>query len=140
MIEAENEEWFPDVGEYLPENGTPNPLDSMPIAKNPPSWEDTAPSENEPPMTESDWFINKPKDNYSSRHKSTPDHEKAAEEVVTMHEKMYRIATSKYNPFAVGGSETLGGSERFQGGSEQHIPPRPEARIYDEFNDPYGGH
>ena len=91
-------------------------------------------------MTDSDWFIKKPKDNYSSRHKSTPDHEKSAEEVVTMHEKMYRIATSKYNPFAVGGSETLGGSERFQGGSEQHIPPRPEERIYDEFNDPYGGH
>ena len=137
----EKDEWFPDVGEYLPENGTPpNPLDSMPIAKNSPSWEDTAPSEYEPPMTDSDWFINKPKDNYSSRHKSTPDHEKAAEEVVTMHEKMYRIATSKYNPFAVGGSETLGGSERFQGGSEQHIPPRPEEQIYDEFNDPYGGH
>ena len=106
----------------------------------PPDWEDTAPSEYEPPMTDSDWFIKKPKDNYSSRHKSTPDHEKSAEEVVTMHEKMYRIATSKYNPFAVGGSETLGGSERFQGGSEQHIPPRPEERIYDEFNDPYGGH
>ena len=146
----EKDEWFPDVGEYLPENGTPsNPLDSMPIANGsnkyhpngePPDWEDTAPSEYEPPMTDSDWFIKKPNDNYSSRHKSTPDHEKAAEEVVTMHEKMYRIATSKYNPFAVGGSETLGGSERFQGGSEQHIPPRPEEQIYDEFNDPYGGH
>ena len=49
--------------------------------------------------------------NYSSRHESTPDFEKTAEEVVTMHEKMYRIATEKYNPFAVGGSETLGGSE-----------------------------
>ena len=36
---------------------------------------------------------------------------KTAEEVVTMHEKMYRIATAKYNPFSVGGSETLGGSE-----------------------------
>ena len=137
----EKDEWFPDVGEYLPENGIPpNPLDSMPIANGsnkyhpngePPDWEDTAPSEYEPPMTDSDWFINKPKDNYSSRHKSTPDHEKAAEEVVTMHEKMYRIATAKYNPFAVGGSETLGGSERFQGGSEQRFTPE---------NDPYGGH
>ena len=132
MIEAENEEWFPDVGEYLPENGTPNPLDSMPIAKNPPSWEDTAPSEYEPPMTESDWFINKPKDNYSSRHKSTPDHEKAAEEVVTMHEKMYRMATKN-------GGSWLGGSENQQGGSEQHMPPRPEEQIYDDINDPYGG-
>ena len=25
----------------------------------------------------------------------------------TMHEKMYRIATSKYNPFSVGGSESI---------------------------------
>ena len=29
-------------------------------------------------------------------------------EEVPIHEKMYRIATSKYNPFAVGGSEQLG--------------------------------
>ena len=28
-----------------------------------------------------------------------------------MHEKMYRMATAKYNPFAVGGSESIGGSE-----------------------------
>ena len=62
----------------------PHPHDSMPIATN---------------------------DSYSSRHESTPDFEKDAEEIVTMHEKMYRIATAKYNPFAVGGSETLGGSE-----------------------------
>ena len=57
----------------------------------------------------------KPKDNYSSRHKSTPDHEKGAEEIVTMHEKMYRMATAKYNPFAIGGSESI---QDFQGGSE----------------------
>jgi len=51
-----------------------------------------------------------PKKNaYSSRHESTPDHEKEAEEIVTMHEKMFRMARSKYNPFAVGGSEDLGG-------------------------------
>jgi hypothetical protein len=118
----EKDEWFPDVGEYLPDN--PNPLDSMPIAKNPPSWEDTAPSEYEPPMTDSDWFINKPKDNYSSRHKSTPDNEKAAEEIVTMHEKMYRMATKN-------GGSWLGGSENQQGGSEQRFTPE---------NDPYGGH
>ena len=46
---------------------------------------------------------------YSSRHESTPEHEKDAEEIVTMHEKMFRMARSKYNPFAVGGSEDLGG-------------------------------
>ena len=39
--------------------------------------------------------------------------EKSEEKEETIHEKMYQIATSKYNPFAVGGSEQLGG------GSEQ---------------------
>ena len=80
-------------------------------------WYDSAPSEYEPPMTDNDWFIDKPKDTYSSRHKSTPDSEKSAEEVVTMHEKMYRIATAKYNPFSVGGSESLNS----MGGSENHV-------------------
>ena len=154
----EKDEWFPDVGEYLPENGDPpHPHDSMPVAngtnKYHPDGEppDLAPCEYEPPMTDSDWFIEKPKDNYASRHKSTPDSEKSAEEVVTMHEKMYRIATARNNPFHVGGAENAqseidyikkhspGGSENFQGGSEQHMPPRPEEQIYDEFNDPYGG-
>ena len=31
---------------------------------------------------------------------------------ITMQERMYKIATAKYNPFAVGGSETLGGSKK----------------------------
>ena len=127
----EHDDWFDDSKK--------NPLDSMPVATNkyhpngePPDWEDTAPSEYEPPMTDSDWFIKKPNDNYSSRHKSTPDHEKGAEEVVTMHEKMYRMATARNNPFHGGGSENAqseidyikkhspwpGGSENFQGGSE----------------------
>ena len=26
---------------------------------------------------------------------------------VTIHEKMYKIATSKYNPFAIGGAESI---------------------------------
>ena len=29
------------------------------------------------------------------------------ENTKTMHEKMYKIATSKYNPFSVGGSENI---------------------------------
>ena len=94
----EKDEWFPDVGEYLPENGNPpNPLDSMPIARYH-DWEDTAPSEYEPPMEEDDWFIDKPK-----------------KEEKTIHEKMYEIATSRYNPFSVGGSESI---HDFEGGSE----------------------
>ena len=109
------EEWFedgPSVGEYLPDNP-------------PPDWEDTAPCEYEPtdyvnPLDsmptatykEDDWFVDIP--------------EKKEE---TIHEKMYKIATSRYNPFSVGGSENCdsdidcniqkhspwpGGSENFQ--------------------------
>ena len=33
------------------------------------------------------------------------DKDKELEEEETIHEKMYKIATSKYNPFSVGGSE-----------------------------------
>ena len=68
------DDWFGD--HYMPELGEP------------PSWEDTAPSEYEPP-----------------------------EEEITMHERMYRIATAKYNPFSIGGSEninSMGGSENVQ--------------------------
>jgi len=43
-------------------------------------------------------------------HDSMPiatDNPKSEEENLTIHEKMYRIATAKYNPFAVGGSESI---------------------------------
>jgi len=75
-----------------------NPLDDMPIATN----------ENPRPEEEI-------ADAYASRHQSTPDFEKDAEEIVTMHEKAYRLARSKYNPFSVGGSESI---HDFEGGSE----------------------
>ena len=91
LPEIPYDEWF---------NDKPHPHDSMPIAKdhdNPRPEEEIA-------------------DAYASRHESTPDFEKSAEEIVTMHEKMYRIATAKYNPFAIGGSESLGGgSEKING-------------------------
>ena len=62
----------------------------------------------EPPRPEEeiadDWFES---DTYASRHESSPEFEKDAEEIVTMHEKAYRMARSKYNPFAVGGSENI---------------------------------
>ena len=62
--------------------------------KEPPSWdwEDTAPSEYEPP---DDWFNDKPE----------PKEE-------TIHEKMYQMAIQKHSPWKGGGSEN------FQGGSE----------------------
>ena len=78
-------------------NEPKNPLDDMPIATdNPRPEEEIA-------------------DAYASRHESSPKFEKTAKEVVTMHEKAYRLARAKYNPFAVGGTEQLGGgSETIQ--------------------------
>ena len=85
-------DWFPPYT---------NPLDSMPVAtdKGGFDWEDTAPSEYEPPHDETGWFVEK------------PDESDEIEQEKTIHQKMYEIATSKYNPFSIGGSETLGGSE-----------------------------
>ena len=40
---------------------------------------------------------------------------------------MYEIAIEKHNPWT-------GGSEGFQGGSEQLLPPRPEEEVYDNLN------
>ncbi len=91
-----HDDWFP-----------PNPLDSMPIARD----------DNEPPRPEeeiaADWEDNAPCEY------EPPDPEPMKEEEITMHEKMYRIATARYNPFAIGGSENcdsdlqcnIGGSE-----------------------------
>ena len=86
------------LGENIPyDDWFHNPLDDMPIATdNPRPEEEIA-------------------DVYASRHESTPDFEKDAEEIVTMHEKAYRLATAKYNPFAVGGTESI---HDFEGGSE----------------------
>ena len=49
-----------------------------------------------------------------------PDESDEIEQEKTVHEKMYEIATAKYNPFSVGGSENIhdfdsqGGSEKIQ--------------------------
>ncbi len=80
LPEIHHDDWFHDRPH--------NPLDDMPIATNKPLPEEGT-------------------DAYASRHQSTPDFEKDAEEIVTMHEKAYRLATAKYNPFAVGGSESI---------------------------------
>ena len=93
--------------------------------KDPPppfDWEDTAPSEYEPP-TDNRWApperraeieaeINpRPEEEVADWFAENPDESDEIEKEKTMHEKMYEIATSKYNPFSVGGSESLGGSE-----------------------------
>ena len=77
---------------YDPWFDKPHPHDSMPIARDP----------NENPRPEEEIA-----DAYASRHESTPEFEKTAKEVVTMHEKMYRMARAKYNPFSIGGSESI---------------------------------
>tara|TARA_Y100001951_G_scaffold61661_1_gene49175 strand:- start:52 stop:369 length:318 start_codon:yes stop_codon:yes gene_type:complete len=90
------DEWFDDA---------PHPYDSWPMAKDKTPVErlhDDMRKEYENPRPEEEIA-----DNYSSRHESTPDFEKSAEEIVTMHEKMYRMARAKYNPFAIGGSESI---------------------------------
>ena len=94
----------------------PNPLDSMPIARDEPL--DTSPSEIQPPGVDEE------------------------EEEISMHEKMYRMATARYNPFSIGGSENCHSDiDCPTGGSEAawKVPRRPEEEIYDDFNDPFGG-
>ena len=88
-----------------------NPLDSMPIANGsnryaPPERMAELEAESNPRPEEeiAEWF------NDSDRVEK-PDESDEIEEEKTMHEKMYEIATAKYNPFAIGGSENLGGSE-----------------------------
>ena len=97
-----------------------NPLDSMPIATNdnkyaPPEKMKDLDLNPRPEEEIADWFDESDhiehEKKYASRHESSPDFEKSAEEIVTIHEKMYRMARAKYNPFSIGGSETLGGSE-----------------------------
>ena len=93
-----------------------NPLDSMPVAKDTGGfdWEDTAPSEYEPPT---DNKYAPPEKRAELEQNPRPEEEIAdwfdesdqIEHEKTMHQKMYEIATSKYNPFAIGGSEQLGG-------------------------------
>ena len=92
---------------YLPELGEPShPYDSWPTANGtnryaPPEKMLELESANPRPEEEeaADWFNQEPNQ---------------AKEKKTVHHKMFEIATSKYNPFAVGGSESIrsiGGSE-----------------------------
>ena len=114
------ENWYDPDG-HMNDDWFENPLDKMPLATDgsnkyhpegqPPDWEDTAPSEYEPP---DDWFNDKVE---------KPDESDEIEEEKTMHQKMYEIATARYNPFSLGGSENcdsdidcnIGGSEKIHG-------------------------
>ena len=97
------DEWF--------EEPRKNPLDMMPIANGtnryaPPERMAELEAETNPRPEEeiADWFNDKGIEN--------PDESDEIEEEKTIHQKMYEIATAKYNPFSVGGSDN------FQGGSE----------------------
>ena len=102
-----------------------NPLEWFQFEKKePPSWdwEDTAPSEYEPP-TDNRWAPPerraeleaesnpRPEEEVAEWFMEKPDESDDIEKEKSMHQKMYEIATDKYNPFSVGGSESLGGSE-----------------------------
>ena len=106
-------EWF--------EDRPHNPLDDMPIANGsnkyaPPERlaELEAELAEEPPRPEeevAEWF-----------------EEKNPEEPKTLHQHMYEIATNRYNPFSVGGSENCDSdiSCNKLGGSEEVRPSTPK--------------
>ena len=127
----------PPEGEYLPEldDGFVNPLDSMPIANGSNRY---APSEKIAELEsmsqqseDKEWFNDDIVDTSPSEIQPPGVDEEPPH--ITIHEKMYRLATARNNPFHVGGSENAqseidyvkkhspwgGGSEKFQGGSER---------------------
>ena len=94
------DEWF--------EEPRKNPLDDMPIANGSNRYAPAAKlaeleSVPRPEEEIADWFNDKVE---------KPDESDEIEEEKTLHQKMYEIATAKYNPFSVSGSDN------FQGGSE----------------------
>ena len=95
-----NHEWFENPLDRMPlatdgKNRHASPERMVELASNPRPEEEVA-----------DCFSDK---------KEKPDESDEIEEEKTIHQKMYEIATAKYNPFAVGGSEninSIGGSEQ----------------------------
>ena len=83
MTSSYQEDWFE------------NPLDSMPIATDHPLKEE---DQQDPPaeLMEVPTSVKNPKPK-----------KKRVEAELSLHEKMYRYATDKYNPFSVGGSESI---------------------------------
>ncbi len=105
------DDWFDDV---------PHPHDSMPIA--------TDPNENPRPEEEiADAYAS-----FKDAAEKGYDEVIEKEESLSIHEKMYRIATARYNPFSLGGSENCDSDIECvyepgnilncpPGGSENHI-------------------
>ena len=116
----------PPEEEDIKEKEFENPLDRMPIANGTnryhpdpnfgdfvPQMVEQSPHHNDLGVDPDEWFIPRPEEEIADDFAiENPDEsDEIEEEKMTMHEKMYRIATAKYNPFSLGGSETLGGSE-----------------------------
>ena len=90
-----------------------NPLDNMPIAKDEPIEYDNkyAPPEK---LAELESMNPRPEEEVADWFEET----NVEETKETPHHIAYEIATAKYNPFSVGGSESI---HDFQGGSENVI-------------------
>ena len=106
LVKQSDQEWF----------NTPHPHDSMPIANGsnryaPP--EKLAELELEVKAMKEAETNPRPEEDAAAWFGTNDKVEKKKEE--TIHEKMYEIATAKYNPFSIGGSENI---HDFQGGSE----------------------
>ena len=106
-----------------------NPLDSMPIAKDDPKIKlsfdgcynyerlkaeglvskDVPTNRYAPPekMLELESINPRPEEEVADWFTEEPDESDEIEKEKSVHHKAYEIATSKYNPFAVGGSEQL---------------------------------
>ena len=84
-------------GEDIKDEWFKNPLDEMPMANGTNKYH---PDPNyDPPRPEedvADWFVEKPDES-----------DEIEQEKKTIHQKLYEIATAKYNPFAIGGSENV---------------------------------
>ena len=96
----------------------PNPLDAMPIATNGSNRyapaDKLAELELEVKSMKESETNPRPEEEVADWFTDQPDESDEIEKEKTVHHKMYEIATSKYNPFAVGGSESIrsiGGSE-----------------------------
>ncbi len=83
------------------------------------------PKNNDLGVDPDEWFAPPaPEPAWNTKNTEKSDKKEEKEEEITMHEKMYRMATARYNPFAIGGSENCdsdvsctnlgGGSERIQ--------------------------
>ena len=87
---------------YLPELGEPShPYDSWPVSNGKNRY---APPEK---MKELESMIPRPEKEVADWFTEESNQSDEIEKEKSVHHKAYEIATSKYNPFAVGGSEQL---------------------------------